>query len=769
MALDFGIPGLIALLAIYLVALAQIRLLWSTPVPDSAKLPLLISWRTWAIGLMGCLIAQAIQGQFDAVAMGFKGNIFFWFQMALLFSTANLSQRYAQGAFARRRVQHGEHTMSQAFTTPAAALTASQLAQPVLAAATPAGSRSAATDTSSSSHHRRSKAAGNRRVRTILLGAGILLLALLLLYTARLGMVGWQLAQDAQQVRSRVTQMDTDPAGAIAALRADLPQLAENLAALRATLTPVAPLLGLLRGLPGYGYALAVAPDLATLGMDGVALAEALLAAGTADAASADLVTLLAQAGPQLPALAPQMTALEQQMAQVDAAAMPAPLDALLQQGTSLVKLAQVALQLGPQMPWLLGMDEPRHYLVMVQNNHELRATGGFISSIGLLTLEQGKISNLEFADSYEFYRDGGQYPLAPEPMKKYMGIQLMLLRDANWWPDLPTSAEMVRKLYGDHTGVYPDGVITVDLNAVKHFVGALESLQAPGSDVVITADNVEEQLISFWDQPIGDGEGPPPDSEGDWAEWYAARKDFIPQLAEVALQRIQAGAVSLPALAQATQAALEDRSMQVWLNDESAAAVLAKSGWDGALQPDEDADFLAIVDTNMGYNKVNAVLEREVDYRVEWSDDPEQGALATLTLVYNHPGPAGDPDCELSPRYGDGYTDMIARCYFDYVRVYAPAGSRLLTVEGVDPETVTNTQDPSGLNEFAAYFVLPTESEETVTFTYRLPADLTKEDYRLVLQRQAGAPPLSVRVGVDGQQDDLVLAGSRLEWKKAE
>lgn len=72
MALDFGIPGLIALLAIHLVALAQIRLLWSTPVPDRANLPLLISWRTWAIGFIGCLIAQAIQGQFDAVAMGLR-------------------------------------------------------------------------------------------------------------------------------------------------------------------------------------------------------------------------------------------------------------------------------------------------------------------------------------------------------------------------------------------------------------------------------------------------------------------------------------------------------------------------------------------------------------------------------------------------------------------------------------------------------------------------------------------------------------------------
>jgi len=771
-ALDFGVPGLVAMLAIYLVAIVQIVALWKMPARDTQSLPLRAPWRTWAIGLAGALIAQTVYSQLDAVAMGSKPNFLHWYLFSITFAVANLAERYAQGTFERRRVGRREGAMRTTIAIPAGAPAPmpEPIGQPVMAAAQPAP---AANQVSSgarlaSPHHRRGKTANRRRGRTLLVGAGVLLLAILLLYTARLGVVGWQTAQTAQQVRSRLTQLDADPTGALAALRTDLSQLTENLDALHATLTPAAPALGLLRGLPGYGYALAVAPELAQVAVEASALGEEMLEAGMAGGAPPDLATLLAQAGPRLPALAPQVADLAQRLAQVDAAAMPAPLDALLQQGTSLVKLAQVAMQLGPQMPWLLGMDEPRHYLILVQNNHELRATGGFVSSVGLLTVEQGAITNLEFADSYEFYRDGGQYPLAPEAMQQYMGIQLMLLRDANWWPDLPTSAQMVRKLYGEHTGLYPDGVVTVDLNAVRHLVGALGTVQVPGSATLITAENLEAQLIGFWDQPLDDGAGPPPDFQGNRAEWFAARKDFIPRLAEAVMQQVQSGGASLPALAQAVQAALEDRSVQVWLNDAEAAGVLTAAQWDGALQPAAGADFLAIVDTNMGYNKVNAVLEPSADYRVEWGDNPEQGALATLTLVYDHPGPAGDPTCDPSPRYGDSYTDMIARCYFDYVRVYAPAGSRLLTVEGVDPETVTVQEDPSGLMEFAAYFVLPAASARTVTFTYRLPAEITEEDYRLIVQRQAGAPPLPVRVSVAGAQEERVVVGSRQEWSSA-
>jgi len=91
-ALDFGLPGLLALLAIYMVAVVQIVGLWRVPATSPAALPLQATWRTWAIGLAGCLVAQTVYSQLDAVAMGAKPNFLLWFLFALIFAAANWSR-----------------------------------------------------------------------------------------------------------------------------------------------------------------------------------------------------------------------------------------------------------------------------------------------------------------------------------------------------------------------------------------------------------------------------------------------------------------------------------------------------------------------------------------------------------------------------------------------------------------------------------------------------------------------------------------------------
>ena len=90
-ALDFGLPGLLALLAIYMVVVVQLVQLWRAPQPTTAALPLQATWRTWAIGLAGCLAAQTVYSQLDAVAMGSKPNFLLWFLLALSFGAANLA------------------------------------------------------------------------------------------------------------------------------------------------------------------------------------------------------------------------------------------------------------------------------------------------------------------------------------------------------------------------------------------------------------------------------------------------------------------------------------------------------------------------------------------------------------------------------------------------------------------------------------------------------------------------------------------------------
>jgi hypothetical protein len=199
-------------------------------------------------------------------------------------------------------------------------------------------------------------------------------------------------------------------------------------------------------------------------------------------------------------------------------------------------------------------------------------------------------------------------------------------------------------------------------------------------------------------------------------------------------------------ALAQAVVAMLEGRHLQVAVDDPALAQILAEQGWDGGLRPPAESDFLAVVDANVGFNKTNAAVVEDIAYRVE----PANGGLeATLTLTYTHTAPSGaEPVCDRTPRYGDSYDALVNRCYWDYLRVYAPAGSDLLTAEGLNRPAAE--QGERGTTVFAGSFSLRPGDQHVVTLRYRLPADLPTAPYRLFVRKQAGtlAPSLTVEAG---------------------
>ena len=95
------------------------------------------------------------------------------------------------------------------------------------------------------------------------------------------------------------------------------------------------------------------------------------------------------------------------------------------------------ALTVAPQ---LLGMDRPRTYLVLALNEDELRPGGGFITGVGEIRVQAGKVITMTFRDSYAVDDFTQPYPDPPEPMRRYMGLDLLVLRDSNWSPDFPTA-----------------------------------------------------------------------------------------------------------------------------------------------------------------------------------------------------------------------------------------------------------------------------------------------------------------------------------------
>lgn len=421
---------------------------------------------------------------------------------------------------------------------------------------------------------------------------------------------------------------------------------------------------------------------------------------------------------------------------------------------------------LAPLLPELIGIQGERHYLILLQNNHELRATGGFITSVGRLTLKDGKIHQLFFADSHKIYNENSEYPWAPPPMQRYMGVDLMLLRDANWSPDLPTSAQLIRSLYLQDRNIALDGVITLDLEAIARLIDALGPLYLDGIDEPITGENILEQIKALWHRPPLTEDTA---EEAGFGVWWHQRKSFIPTLVKVAQDELAAGNVNYLKVAMAGLMGLNSKSIQIWLANEQAAAQLASFQWDGGLHASPENDFLMVVDSNLGYNKVDALLQREVTYKVTWPNGPELPAIADVSIHYTHPVISDGHICDLTPRYGETYDEMTQRCYFNYVRLFVPAGSQLLEVDGVEGDSVSSRRGEKRTQVFAGYFQLAPGRTQRIHFRYQLPPHIRLDSYQLQFQRQSGTAPLPLALEIDQQLFTTTLHTGYLTWQGEE
>jgi hypothetical protein len=324
------------------------------------------------------------------------------------------------------------------------------------------------------------------------------------------------------------------------------------------------------------------------------------------------------------------------------------------------------------------------------------------------------------------------------------MGADLLVLRDSNWSPDFPTSAAVAQALYAQDQGIATDGAIALDMEAVRLLVGALGPLEIPGRPGQITGANVIAEMKRAWEAPTASRDT----VEQSSADWYKKRKDFMSELVGVALAKLQGGGKLDPlALGKAALDMLDGRHVQIAVADPTLAALLSERQWDGALVPPARGDFLAVIDTNVGFNKANAAVKQQIGYRVTPADG---GLTATVTLTYTHtarPLPA-NAACERTLKYGDSYQELAARCYWDYLRVYAPLGSELLAAEGL--QHVKTERGEHNTTQFSGDFILRPAGQTVVALRYRLPAAVAAAPYTLAVRKQAGtvAVPVWVQAG---------------------
>lgn len=585
-----------------------------------------------------------------------------------------------------------------------------------------------------------------RRIGWLLIALGVVIVVV---WSARVAWNAYSLRARFDHLRATAKQSDLAP------LCETLWAMQDNLIALRRDAGSFLALAPMFRWLPIFGNDLDAAPRLLSAGDDlaeaGSLVCESFARSGERETTLGAVTRVLAENQPLVQQAAARAARAEQTLAPIQSDTLSPLLAARVQTLQRATSLARAGLQLATLAPHLGGFDQLRTYLVLGLNEDELRPGGGFITGAGEVQIHKGRIVAMIFRDSYAADDFSKPYPDPPEPLHRLLGVEQWVFRDSNWSPDFPTAARQAMMLYRPD-GITPrfDGVVAFDQYALQELVGALGSLRVPDYNEPLTRANVVAYMRHAW---------APSDSKFTGA-WWLKRKAFIGTLADAARQRIETGGFDKLALADAALRLFDGKHIQIYLEHPDAAAMLRVLKWDGARLP-PNGDAVMIVDANLGYNKVNARVRQSAMYNVDLRAQPLRGEL---TIVYTHTVNANVP-CIPESRYDPIYEQMMNRCYWNYLRVFVPASTRLddatriplpanaLWHKKSDSGDVI-TRDEGAWRAFETTMLLPTAQSQTRRYTWTLAPDVLQwqgniATYRLEWRKQAGAFTYPVTVNI--------------------
>jgi hypothetical protein len=386
------------------------------------------------------------------------------------------------------------------------------------------------------------------------------------------------------------------------------------------------------------------------------------------------------------------------------------------------------------------GYPEPRRYLISLQNDDEIRPAGGFIGTIGTMTWDAGELSEFLFTDVYNIDNpvSGIWKEIPPDPLRQYLGVQNWFLRDANWSPDFPTSADRILDFYVREAELQLHAQLpnrpTTYLALEPGFFESILNLTGP-----LTVDGKTYDSKNFFEQLEFEVEVAF-HQKGIQTE---KRKEIITKLGDELKKKIFALPASRwPEVLDIVTKALERKQIMAYSRDKDLQAVFDSRGW-AARAKATDGDFLWVVDANLAALKTDGAMKKDMTYAFD-ANNPD-GPTATVTLKYTNTA--------------KGFGDYRYTRYRTYTRVYVPEGSVLLSSKGAMKDDlnktggklITGTVDvfkDLGKSVFGAFWSIEPNTIGELSFTYRLPPNtynLTPNTYHLDWPKQPGVDNASL------------------------
>lgn len=363
---------------------------------------------------------------------------------------------------------------------------------------------------------------------------------------------------------------------------------------------------------------------------------------------------------------------------------------------------------------------EEKTFLILFQNNLELRPGGGFIGSFGILKIRDGVVVDFSVHDTGNF---DGRIPSTiepPYPMRETLRIDSLKLRDSNYSPDFGENARWAEEFYRMGNGIEIfDGVVAITTNVLTSFLRVIGPVEIESFPGVYSAENaildLEYQVEQGYQKQNID---------------FGERKSVMGILGLEILHRVKALPIAKKyELFQVVLDDLHKKDIQLFFKDDILQAQVASAHWDGKLDTVWQDDYLFAVDANLNSFKSDYFVKRSYAYTVDLSREKPE---ATLAITYRHTAVA---------------RDWFTKDYQTFLRVYVPANSYLTTVTGAAKEPVYGTLFTR--KYFGVLVQVPLNTEKTVIFTYTLPETIEGDWYDLKIQKQPGLNDVPVTVTI--------------------
>lgn len=371
-----------------------------------------------------------------------------------------------------------------------------------------------------------------------------------------------------------------------------------------------------------------------------------------------------------------------------------------------------------PEFKRLTGFsDSQKTYLVIFQNNNEIRPSGGFITAYGIIKFDKGILQNIEINDVY-VNTDGHAYVTPPYPLNEFLDKDNRKIsfsfRDANFYPSFPDSARSLERMFLlTNKDAKLDGIFAVNYSFLEDLLESIGEVEVDGQifDKNSLFSKVEYSVNDIDKHNIED---------------LKNRKNILKDFANELLEKIKEHPALLKNLCDVTNESLNKKEIQLYFKDEKLESLALSKSWGGQWPTSTSIDFLAFNEANLGGFKSDRYMKRDVTYHLKVTKDSTPNKFKMTAKV----------DAKIS-HYGLDNVPISGN-YEGYFRVYVPKNSKL--IENKSALEKFQESDKGFFHVFEGMMKLKPGEEKEISYTYQLPSTLiTDNKYSLYIPKQSG------------------------------